>query len=79
MTYDKALYYRQVALKVGLFLVGAALIAGAVSQHRTGRTYGLAGKGLVLRDKEPAYFAFLFYSRLMLGAVMILTGFLVTG
>ena len=74
MTLSQAEYYQRIALHIGLIFVGLLLIIGAINQHRTGETYGLRAQGVIRRSERPAYFAFLFYSRLILGPIAVLSG-----
>lgn len=66
---------RQLDLKAGTLIFacilgGAACIAGAVQQTRTGETRGLVG-GRVAQDEQPVFFWFLFWSRMVLGVAAL--------
>lgn len=61
------LSYQRFGIRAGLLLVSVLCLAGAFRQWRTGETFGLSGKGKVYRSEEPAYFAMLFYARILLG------------
>ena len=66
--------YERIALRLGLILVGFLCLYGAVDQIRKGETFGLSGKGRVLREEEPVYFQMLFFGRLVLGSAALLAG-----
>ena len=60
--------------RIGCFLVGGICIGAVIQQFRTGKTFGLAGKGRVNRDQEPAYFAMLAAGRIILGTTLLAAG-----
>ncbi len=73
------LSYQRFGIRAGVLLVSVLCLAGAFRQWQTGETYGLSGKGKVYRSKEPAYFAMMFYARIILGCAGLAAGMCLPG
>ena len=63
-------------LRIAAVILGSILLFAAVRQLRTSSTYGLTGKGRVVRRDEPVYFWMLFIGRILLGCALVILSFL---